>query len=90
MADVAQPDDYAWKHSATIDSIGVGPCSSSESLPDELAMIAEKYMFSFGDHRSLQKEVIELKKKIKADLSKQMKIKQGYVQMQVKVDFLMK
>lgn len=51
-------------------------------MPEELAIVADKYAFNFGE-KSLQKDVIELKKKIRLSCNKQMRIKQGYVQMQV-------
>ncbi|CAJ0609834.1 unnamed protein product [Cylicocyclus nassatus] len=56
-----------------------GPC---ESLPKEVTELAEKYQFSINHDRSIQKEVIELKKFIRTAVKKQMKIKAGYVQMQ--------
>lgn len=57
--------------------------SNDTSVPEELALLADKYTFSFGEQKSLQKDVIELKKKIRISCNKQMRIKQGYVQMQV-------
>ncbi|VDO98517.1 unnamed protein product [Heligmosomoides polygyrus] len=55
---------------------------SSESVPKEVAELAEKYQFILKDERSIQKEVIELKKIIRSAVKKQMRIKAGYVQMQ--------
>lgn len=52
-------------------------------MPEELLDLARRYKFTFGDHKSLQKEVIELKKNIRASVSKHLRMKQGYVQMQV-------
>lgn len=54
----------------------------SESVPKEVAELAEKYQFILKDERSIQKEVIELKKIIRSAVKKQMRIKAGYVQMQ--------
>ncbi|KHJ95460.1 hypothetical protein OESDEN_04597 [Oesophagostomum dentatum] len=56
--------------------------ASSESLPKEITELAEKYQFSISHDRSIQKEVIELKKIIRSAVKKQMRIKAGYVQMQ--------
>ncbi|PIO71178.1 kinase domain protein [Teladorsagia circumcincta] len=66
------------------------PLISGESVPKEVAQLAEKYQFSIKDERSIQKEmlamflfwVIELKKIIRSAVKKQMRIKAGYVQMQ--------
>uniref|UniRef100_A0A915PTS5 Protein kinase C n=1 Tax=Setaria digitata TaxID=48799 RepID=A0A915PTS5_9BILA len=81
MADVAHPDPISWQH--RVDSTEGDPCSSNDtSVPEELALLADKYTFSFGEQKSLQKDVIELKKKIRISCNKQMRIKQGYVQMQ--------
>uniref|UniRef100_A0A158Q8X1 Protein kinase C n=1 Tax=Elaeophora elaphi TaxID=1147741 RepID=A0A158Q8X1_9BILA len=81
MADVARPDPISWQH--TVESSEGDPCSSNDtSVPEELALLADKYTFSFGEQKSLQKDVIELKKKIRISCNKQMRIKQGYVQMQ--------
>uniref|UniRef100_A0A1I7V6I0 Protein kinase C n=1 Tax=Loa loa TaxID=7209 RepID=A0A1I7V6I0_LOALO len=81
MADVARPDPISWQH--PVESNEGDPCSSNDtSVPEELALLADKYTFSFGEQKSLQKDVIELKKKIRISCNKQMRIKQGYVQMQ--------
>ncbi|KAK5978876.1 Non-specific serine/threonine protein kinase [Trichostrongylus colubriformis] len=58
------------------------PLITGESVPKEVAQLAEKYQFSLKDERSIQKEVIELKKIIRSAVKKQMRIKAGYVQMQ--------
>ncbi|MCP9265240.1 Serine/threonine-protein kinase N2 [Dirofilaria immitis] len=81
MADVAHPDPISWQH--PVESNEGDPCSSNDtSIPEELALLADKYTFSFGEQKSLQKDVIKLKKKIRISCNKQMRIKQGYVQMQ--------
>ncbi|KAL3990710.1 Protein kinase domain family protein [Acanthocheilonema viteae] len=81
MADVARPDPISWQH--IVESSEGDPCSSNDTaVPEELALLADKYTFSFGEQKSLQKDVIELKKKIRTSCNKQMRIKQGYVQMQ--------
>ncbi|VDM96885.1 unnamed protein product [Thelazia callipaeda] len=81
MADVAHPDLMSWEGS--LESNEGEPCSSNDaSVPEELALLAYKYAFSFGEQKSLQKDVIQLKKKIRISCNKQMRIKQGYVQMQ--------
>ncbi|CAG9536039.1 unnamed protein product [Cercopithifilaria johnstoni] len=81
MADVVRPNPISWQH--TVESSEGDPCSSNDtSVPEELALLADKYTFSFGEQKSLQKDVIELKKKIRISCNKQMRIKQGYVQMQ--------
>ncbi|KJH41789.1 kinase domain protein [Dictyocaulus viviparus] len=77
MAEVVPP--AAWVSSnESPDSPTVG----GESIPKEVAQLAEKYQFSIKDERSVQKEVIELKKIIRLAVKKQMRIKAGYVQMQ--------
>lgn len=68
-------------------SIAFSSSSNWDSVPPEVAMLASKYSYSIGEERSVQKEVIELKKLIRANLSKQMRIKAGYVQMQVIINF---
>uniref|UniRef100_A0A7I4KH27 Hr1 repeat family protein n=1 Tax=Brugia malayi TaxID=6279 RepID=A0A7I4KH27_BRUMA len=81
MADVARPDPISWQH--PVESNEGDPCSSNDtSVPEELALLADKYTFNFGEQKSLQKDVIKLKKKIRVSCNKQMRIKQGYVQMQ--------
>uniref|UniRef100_A0A0N5B1F5 REM-1 domain-containing protein n=1 Tax=Syphacia muris TaxID=451379 RepID=A0A0N5B1F5_9BILA len=83
MADVAHPDSFPWQRTAEASS--GEPCSSAvggDAIPEELLDLAKRYKFTFGDHKSLQKEVIELKKNIRASVSKHLRMKQGYVQMQ--------
>ena len=60
-------------------------CSShwSDSVPPEVAEVAEKYQYVISSDRSVQKEVIELKKHIRSKLNVQLKMKAGYSQMQV-------
>jgi hypothetical protein len=61
------------------------PCSSKitgmESVPEEVAEIATKFKFAWTQ-RSFQKDVADLKKKIRAELNKEMRMKHGYVQLQ--------
>lgn len=52
------------------------------SIPDEVAEIAERYNFPLTP-ANFQKEIPELKKKIRTEINKEMRMKQGYVQMQV-------
>lgn len=83
MADVAHPDAFPWQRNT--ESSSGEPCSSAvgnDAVPEELLDLARRYKFTFGDHKSLQKEVIELKKNIRASVSKHLRMKQGYVQMQ--------
>uniref|UniRef100_A0AC34Q3D6 Protein kinase C n=1 Tax=Panagrolaimus sp. JU765 TaxID=591449 RepID=A0AC34Q3D6_9BILA len=58
----------------------IEPCSSDlalmEQVPEEVAEIAIKYEYSWSS-RSFQKDVADLHKRIKADLVKQMKVKEG-------------
>ncbi|RCN47268.1 hypothetical protein ANCCAN_06710 [Ancylostoma caninum] len=77
MADVVPP--AAW---GSANGPQDTPAASGESVPKEVAQLAEKYQFSIKDERSIQKEVIELKKIIRSAVKKQMRIKAGYVQMQ--------
>lgn len=65
---------------------------SSELLPDAVAELAVKYNELYkmtADARdanaSLQRQVADLKKFLRAEVGKQMRLKQGYVQMQVGV-----
>uniref|UniRef100_A0A1I7X490 REM-1 domain-containing protein n=1 Tax=Heterorhabditis bacteriophora TaxID=37862 RepID=A0A1I7X490_HETBA len=76
MADVAPA---AWMPS---NNGSTSEPSTWDSVPSEVAQLADKYNFNIGDERSVQKEVIELKKRIRAAATKQMRIKAGYVQMQ--------
>ncbi|KAK6764104.1 hypothetical protein RB195_024433 [Necator americanus] len=64
MADVVPP--AAW---SSYNGSQESPAALGESVPREVAQLAEKYQFSIKDERSIQKE-------------KQMRIKAGYVQMQ--------
>lgn len=57
--------------------------STNQTVPEELLPLADRYSFKFADQRSLQRDIIELKRVIRCKLNKQMRIKQGYVQMQV-------
>ncbi|VDL71238.1 unnamed protein product [Nippostrongylus brasiliensis] len=77
MADVVPPSSHGSSNGSP-DS----PAFSGESVPREVAQLAEKYQFCLKDERSIQKEVIELKKLIRSAVKKQMRIKAGYVQMQ--------
>ncbi|EYC16389.1 hypothetical protein Y032_0033g2627 [Ancylostoma ceylanicum] len=72
MADVVPP--AAWGSSNGSQDT---PAASGESVPKEVAQLAEKYQFSIKDERSIQKEKI-----IRSAVKKQMRIKAGYVQMQ--------
>ncbi|KAJ1346664.1 hypothetical protein KIN20_001550 [Parelaphostrongylus tenuis] len=77
MAEVVPPATWGSSNGSP-DSPTVG----GESVPKEVALLAEKYQFSIKDEKSIQKEVIELKKIIRSAVKKQMRIKAGYVQMQ--------
>ena len=48
-----------------------------------MAEVAEKYQYVISSDRSVQKEVIELKRHIRSKLNVQLKMKAGYSQMQV-------
>ncbi|KAK6764102.1 hypothetical protein RB195_024433 [Necator americanus] len=74
MADVVPP--AAW---SSYNGSQESPAALGESVPREVAQLAEKYQFSIKDERSIQKE---LKKIIRSAVKKQMRIKAGYVQMQ--------
>lgn len=53
-----------------------------EQVPEEVAEIAIKYEYSWSS-RSFQKDVADLHKRIKADLVKQMKVKEGALRIEV-------
>ncbi|WKY14906.1 hypothetical protein Q1695_000424 [Nippostrongylus brasiliensis] len=72
MADVVPPSSHGSSNGSP-DS----PAFSGESVPREVAQLAEKYQFCLKDERSIQKE-----KLIRSAVKKQMRIKAGYVQMQ--------
>lgn len=70
------------------------PTSTSELLPDAVAELAVKYNELYkmtADARdanaSLQRQVADLKKFLRAEVGKQMRLKQGYVQMQASFIF---
>ncbi|KAH7720756.1 AGC/PKN protein kinase [Aphelenchoides avenae] len=52
-----------------------------EPVPEEVAEIATKFKFNWTS-KSFQKDVADLKKKIRAELSKELRMKHGYVQLQ--------
>uniref|UniRef100_A0A914VE41 protein kinase C n=1 Tax=Plectus sambesii TaxID=2011161 RepID=A0A914VE41_9BILA len=93
MTDVATPSDAFnqadWHgRDRQEDSRGANS-ASSELLPDAVAELAIKYNELYkmtADARdvnaSLQRQVADLKKFLRAEVGKQMRLKQGYVQMQ--------
>ncbi|CAD6189238.1 unnamed protein product [Caenorhabditis auriculariae] len=63
---------------------GAADASSShlDTLPSEVTELAAKYNYVLSEDRSIQKEVILLKKIIREALNKKLKIKAGYAQIQ--------
>uniref|UniRef100_A0A914C355 protein kinase C n=1 Tax=Acrobeloides nanus TaxID=290746 RepID=A0A914C355_9BILA len=86
MADIVMPASNGQSHEKWQSSSHSQPCSSIKpgimnAIPDEVKDIAERYSFPLTS-ANLQKEILELKKKIRTEINKEMRMKQGYVQMQ--------